>query len=535
MAGTDERNMKNKKLTELLNTPLGVTLAITLLIAAVELFIMLVAHDALIHGTATGAYWEFGGVLLLTALVAPALYFLVFREMRESEERFRQILATAPNAIVIVDVQGRITDWNPAAQQMFGYSREEAVGQPMHQLLPPHRYRGDAEHGFARFRETGEGPVVGKVTEISALRKSGSEFPVELSISAIKLKGCWSAIGIIHDITERKRAERAFGESIERYRQLFDSMSSGVAVYTARNGGEDFILKEMNRAGERICQTSREQAVGRGVLELFPGVIEMGLFEVFRQVWSTGKPQHQPDSFYRDNRLSIWVVNYVYKLPSGEIVAIYDDVTKRKQVEELQRQNQEQLRVAMEDTIGAIAATLEQRDPYTAGHQRRVAQLAAAIGEEMGLAHELIEGIHFGGLIHDIGKISVPAEILGKPGRLTGIEFGLIKTHAEAGYEIVKGIAFPWPVADMVRQHHERMDGSGYPLGLKGEQIALEARILAVADVVEAMSANRPYRPGLGMDAAIDEITRGRGAQLDPVAVDACLRVVREKGFVFTE
>ena len=192
------------------------------------------------------------------------------------------------------------------------------------------------------------------------------------------------------------------------------------------------------------------------------------------------------------------------------------------------------LRQLLEQTVTAIALTLEKRDPYTAGHQRRVAQLAAAIGEEMGLARTVIEGIHFGGLIHDIGKISVPAEILSKPVRLSDLEFKIVKVHAEAGYEILKDIAFPWPVADMVRQHHERMDGSGYPQGLKGEQIMLEARILAVADVTEAMSARRPYRPGLGMDAALEEITRGRGSHFDPAAVDACLRIIREKGFVFS-
>lgn len=194
-----------------------------------------------------------------------------------------------------------------------------------------------------------------------------------------------------------------------------------------------------------------------------------------------------------------------------------------------------ELRRVLEQTITAIALTLEKRDPYTAGHQRRVAELAASIAEDMGLAQGAREGIHFGGLIHDIGKVSVPTEILCKPGGISGIEFDLIRTHPEAGYEILREIAFPWPVADMVRQHHERLDGSGYPQGLKGDRIILEARILAVADVVEAIVANRPYRAGLGMDAALAEIMRGRGARLDAAAVDSCLRVIREKGFVFTK
>ncbi|MBI2286304.1 MAG: PAS domain S-box protein [Nitrosomonadales bacterium] len=797
-----------KKLLAFLNTALGVMLAVSLLIAAFELLIMWAIPYVLIPMNIQNVHWEIIDAALLTLLVAPALYFLVFRRILEDEERFRQTLATAPNAIVIVDGQGRITDWNLAAQQMFGYSHEEAVGQLMHHLLPPQRYRDDAVRGFAHFQESGEGPVVGKTTEIAALRRDGSEFPVELSISAVKLQGRWHAIGIIHDISERRQAEAAFqtlvaslaqnigaeffretvrslsawlgaecviagelvdenrvralamqldGQAVEhyeyalpgtpcnnvaskgyceypegvcqlfpadkdladmgaeayvgtpvrnkngkaigvlcaisrrklalpakarevmemiaaragmeierkrmvdvlhrseeRFHHLFENMNSAVAVYQPDAACEVFTFKAANHALERIERVKREEVLGRSVEDVFPGVRAFGLLEVFRRVCRSGEAEHFPPAFYRDERISGWRDNYVYRLGSGEIVAVYDDVTERKEAEDelrlraqllnstadsifvhdfdgnfvylneaawktrgytrdelmtinlhvldvpeygkliegrirelmekgfgafesahrrkdgsvmpievnvhiiesggrklvlsmvrdiTERKEAEQKKLeagirikdALENAIGAIAATLEQRDPYTAGHQRRVAQLAAAIAEEMGLAREVIEGIHFGGLIHDLGKISVPAEILGKPGRLSDIELGLIKVHAEAGYRIVKDIAFPWPVADMVRQHHERLDGSGYPQGLKGEQIVLEARIMAVADVVEAMSANRPYRPGFGMDAALEEITRARGTQLDPVAVDACLRLIREKGFVFTK
>jgi putative nucleotidyltransferase with HDIG domain len=196
-----------------------------------------------------------------------------------------------------------------------------------------------------------------------------------------------------------------------------------------------------------------------------------------------------------------------------------------------QRASAAALRKSLEDTILAIAATTEMRDPYTAGHERRVAELAACIAQEMGLAEPAIEGIRFGAMIHDLGKIKIPAEILVKPTRLTPIEYELIKQHAQAGYDILKGIDFPWPVAQMVLQHHERFDGSGYPQGLKGDAVIREARILAVADVVEAMSSHRPYRPGLGVDKALAEIGRGRGTLYDPQAVDACLRMFREKGY----
>jgi len=210
------------------------------------------------------------------------------------------------------------------------------------------------------------------------------------------------------------------------------------------------------------------------------------------------------------------------------------DVTQRKLAEKERRENAEKLEQLLMQTIGAISATVEARDPYTAGHEHRVAMLASAIASEMGLPGETVHGISLAASIHDLGKIRVPAEILSKPGRLSPIEFELVKVHSQTGYDIIKDIEFPLPIAQMVLQHHERMDGTGYPQGLKGEQILLEARILAVADVVEAMSTHRPYRPGLGLDAALDEITRGRGTLYDPAVVDSCLALFREKKFEFT-
>lgn len=189
------------------------------------------------------------------------------------------------------------------------------------------------------------------------------------------------------------------------------------------------------------------------------------------------------------------------------------------------------LRKSLEDSIQAIAATVEMRDPYTSGHQKRVAELAVALGREMGLPEERIHGLHLAGVVHDLGKISVPAEILSKPGKLTPIELLLVKGHAQAGYEILKDIDFPWPIATIVWQHHERFDGSGYPHGLKGGDILLESGIMAVADVVEAMGSHRPYRPTLGIDAALQEIERGRGIQYDPAVADACLKLFRESRY----
>jgi PAS domain S-box-containing protein/putative nucleotidyltransferase with HDIG domain len=188
---------------------------------------------------------------------------------------------------------------------------------------------------------------------------------------------------------------------------------------------------------------------------------------------------------------------------------------------------------SLEDTVGAIASTIEMRDPYTAGHQRRVAKLAVKIAEEMGLPTDQTRGILLAGLIHDVGKINVPTEILSKPGKLTPLEIQFVRTHAQTGYDILKGVDFPWPIAEAVLQHHERLDGSGYPRGLAGEAVIVEARILAVADVTEAMTAHRPYRPAIGLDAALAEIESGKGRLYDPAAVDACIALFRTKGFAF--
>ncbi|MCX6560211.1 MAG: ATP-binding protein [Candidatus Aminicenantes bacterium] len=191
----------------------------------------------------------------------------------------------------------------------------------------------------------------------------------------------------------------------------------------------------------------------------------------------------------------------------------------------------EKLRLALKSTVQSIAAVAEMRDPYTAGHQRRVADLALALGAERGLSADCIEGLHMAAMIHDIGKIRIPTEILSKPSKLTALEFELIKTHAQAGADILKGIDFPWPIARMILEHHERMDGSGYPGGLRGESLLPESRILAVADAVEAISTHRPYRPALGIEAALAEIEAKKGLLFDAAAVDACLTLFRQKQY----
>jgi putative nucleotidyltransferase with HDIG domain len=204
---------------------------------------------------------------------------------------------------------------------------------------------------------------------------------------------------------------------------------------------------------------------------------------------------------------------------------------ERRRAEKALRKSIEGLERALEGAVHSLASTAGRRDPYTQSHQERVAELACAIAEEMGLAEERIDGLRVAATLHDVGKITVPSEILAKPGALTDIEFGIIKGHAQAGSDVVEGIPFPWPVALIILQHHERLNGTGYPNGTRGEDLLLEARILAVADVVEAMASHRPYRPALGVDRALEEIAMDAGALYDAEAVDACVRLLSSGAF----
>ncbi|MBW2028444.1 MAG: HD domain-containing protein [Deltaproteobacteria bacterium] len=258
------------------------------------------------------------------------------------------------------------------------------------------------------------------------------------------------------------------------------------------------------------------------------------------------------DPAFAEAALEIGAYGYIIKpFKPNEVVINVANALRRRMLEiqsrnyreELERTVEERtkaLRLAlknvqrsMEGVIHAMALTIETRDPYTAGHQARVTRLAVSIGQELNLSPKEIEGIRMAGMIHDVGKIAVPAEILSKPGDLTDIEFSLIKTHPTVGYHILKDIDFPYPIAQIVLQHHERLDGSGYPKGASGDQILIQAKIIAVADVVEAMASHRPYRPSLGVDKALWEIGENRGVLYDPEVAELCIRLIRDKGFSF--
>ena len=222
---------------------------------------------------------------------------------------------------------------------------------------------------------------------------------------------------------------------------------------------------------------------------------------------------------------------------TAELINLNDqlklEIADRKLAEEKLQQSYAKLQKNLDEIVHAMSLTAEKRDPYTAGHQKRTTELAMALAGEMGLSEHQIKGVQMDGLIHDMGKISIPAEILSKPGKLNEVEIQLVRRHPQAAFEILKKIDFPWPVDLIVLQHHEKMDCSGYPQGLAGEEILLEARILCVADVVESIDSHRPYRPGLGIDKALEEISKNRGILYDPDVVDACLRLFKEKNFQY--
>ena len=295
----------------------------------------------------------------------------------------------------------------------------------------------------------------------------------------------------------------------------------------------DLILCDMNMPGESGLDFSREvlKKQPETAIIMVTAVDDPDLASTALKMGVYGyiiKP-------FKMNELVINVTNALHRRNLEIQNRLYQDNLEKmvqERTEELQATLND-LREALQGIIQAMVLTIESRDPYTAGHQQRVTLLASALAEEMGLSEKDVEGVRMASLIHDIGKISVPSEILSKPGKLTDIERSLVKTHAQSGYEILKNIKFPWPIAQVVLQHHERIDGSGYPLGLKGREILLEAKIIGVADVVEAMASHRPYRPALGIEKALEEITQKKGVLYSPEISDICIKLFTEKGFKF--
>lgn len=292
----------------------------------------------------------------------------------------------------------------------------------------------------------------------------------------------------------------------------------------------DIVMPDMN--GYQVCEAIKETEEIKDIPIIFISALSETQDKI--NAFKAGGVDYINKPFQKEEVLARVSTHIALSRTQKKLQASHDDLETKveKRTAELATKER-QLKRALEQTIDAVATTLEKRDPYTAGHQRNVALLSVAIGKEMGLDEEQINAIRLGASIHDIGKIHVPAEILNTPRRLSEIEFELIKTHPQQGYEILKDVDFPWPIQDVILQHHERLDGSGYPYGLKGNEICLESRIVAVADVVEAICNHRPYRSALGIDDALKVIKQGRKLLFDEDAVDACLSLFQEKGFRF--
>ena len=320
-----------------------------------------------------------------------------------------------------------------------------------------------------------------------------------------------------------KRSEHA-------YRSLFDNMLNGLAYCKMlyEDGRPDFLYLSVNGAFETL--TGLKDVVGKKVSDVIPGIQQKdpGLFEIYGRVVASGVPE-RCEVFIVS--LQAWYSVAIYRTEPEHFMVVFDSINERKQAEEKIAEYVKQLEGSMEGTLQAVSNMVELRDPYTSGHERRVGIFAADIAREMGWPEDRCKSLRLIGLVHDIGKIAIPAEILSKPSRLTALEYEMIKGHAEMGYQILKDMKYPLPIAEIIREHHERMDGSGYPQGLKGEQILPEARILAVADVLESMSSHRPYRASLGMEVALREIVDHRETFFDAEVVDAALRLIRDKGY----
>ena len=330
---------------------------------------------------------------------------------------------------------------------------------------------------------------------------------------------------------ELRRAQAELEVSRARYFDLYHLAPVGYVTLSEKG-----LILEANLMATGLLGVARS-ALFKQPLSRFILPEDQDLYyRHYKLLFETRAPQVSEMRMLRADAAPFWARLEATTAQDGESGApvcrtVVSDITERKRAEEKLQESLEQLRRAVETTIQVLVLAVETKDPYTAGHQKRTTNLAKAMATEMGLPPEMIEGIRMAGVIHDIGKIGLPTEILSKPTKLSAIEYSLIKEHARQGYEILKDVESPWPLAEMVYQHHERINGSGYPRGLKGEEILVEARILAVADIVEAIASHRPYRPSLGMDAALEEIEKNRGILYDPAAVEPCLRLIREKRF----
>jgi PAS domain S-box-containing protein/putative nucleotidyltransferase with HDIG domain len=456
--------------------------------------------------------------------------------LSKSEENYRLHFANVTDVIFSIDRELRLLDITPSVEKVLGYRPEELIGKPIVELNV--LAVNHLEEAYSDIRKVLAGTIIReKVYEFIA--KDGTLKCCEVGTAPLLHEGKVAAIiCAARDITERKQAE----EWLLRERSMVDRiMRTSPAGITVAN--RDGRIVFANKRAEEILGFSIDKITGLTcdspewrITDFDGNPFPMEKLP-HAMVISSGNPvygiRHAINSL--DGRRVYLSINgapiHDEKGNINQVVCSIDDVTEQRLAEKEISETVGKLKRGIDDTIRAMAMIAEERDPYTAGHQERVSSLSVAIAQDLDLSEDQISGIRMAGMIHDIGKIRVPAEILSKPTQLSHLEFELLKSHAEVGYKILEPIAFPYPVAKIAYQHHERINGSGYPQGLKGDEILIEARILAVADVVEAIASHRPYRPALGVDAALKEIENNRGILYDTDVVDVCLKLLREKDY----
>jgi PAS domain S-box-containing protein len=423
------------------------------------------------------------------------------KELKDSEEYLKILFDYAPDAYYISDLKGKFIDGNKAAEKLMGYKKEELIGKSFLKLnlLTLAAIPKAAKLLVKNLRGQPTGP-----DEFVINRKDNSKVTVEISTYPVKIKERTVVLGIARDITERKKAieeiEKLAKFPTENPNPVLRISKDGTVLY--HNSASESLLEHWHYKEGKPLQDRWFQFVLDALEDNDIKTVETEI---------------------GDKVISLTFAPIVEK----GFVNVYGlDITERKQAEE-------RLKKSMNATIDTTSKIIEARDPYTFGHQYRVCQLAVPLAQELGLSQDKVEGIRIASLIHDIGKISLPTEILSKPSKLTDIEFSLIKGHSQIGYDILKSIDFSYPIAQIVLQHHERLNGTGYPNNLKGDEIILEAKIIGIADVVEAMSSHRPYRPALGIDVALEEISKNKGTLYDPEVVDVCIKLFKEKEFKF--
>jgi len=422
-----------------------------------------------------------------------------------------------------IDPKGNIAYANESASSLLGYSSQELLSMTIHDIdsnFPPELWKFRWEE-FKHEKNS---------NAVSYFRtKDGRIFPVEIRGRYMKNNSSEYICVIVRDATEQERIEQALRIAEQEKEVILNSLSE-IVVYHDMN----MRILWANRAAAESLGLPIDKMLGVHCHQIWT---QRGLLTKDCPVITclkTGKPK-EGEVATPDGRF--WFIRgYPVKNVEGNIIGAVEvtlDITEQKKAEQGHRKSLEKSRRILEETVSALAATAERRDPYTAGHQRRVSQLACAIANELGLEPERIEGLRLASTIHDVGKVYVPSEILSKPSKLTELEFSIIMTHPQVGYEILKPVEFPWPVAEIVFQHHEKLNGSGYPQGISEKDILDESKILAVADVVEAMASHRPYRASLGIERALEEIIDNKGILYDVKVVDVCAKLFQKNKFKF--